>query len=62
MAQQNLKEQVISLAKDLSLEDASDIFYKIILQKKLEQSEEDIKNGRAYSTEQAKEKLKRWLS
>ncbi len=62
MAQQNLKEQVISLAKDLSLEDASDIFYKIILQKKLEQSEEDVKNRRVYSTEQAKEKLKRWLS
>lgn len=62
MAQQNLKEQVISMAKDLSLEDASDIFYKIILQKKLEQSEDDIKNGRVYSSEQAKEKLKRWLS
>ncbi len=62
MAQQNLKEQVTTLAKDLSLEDASDIFYKIILQKKLEQSEEDIKNGRVYSTEQAREKLKRWLS
>ncbi len=58
MAQQNLKEQVISLAKDLSLEDASDIFYKIILQKKLEHSEEDVKNERVYSTEQAKEKLK----
>lgn len=62
MAQQNLKKQVINMAKDLSLEDASDIFYKIILQKKLEQSEDDIKNGRIYSSEQAKEKLKRWLS
>lgn len=62
MVQQNLKEQVISLAKDLSLEDASDIFYKIILQKKLEQSEEDIKNGKVYSTEQVKEKLKKWLN
>lgn len=62
MAQQNLKDQVINITKDLSLEDASDIFYKIILQKKLEQAEEDIKNGRIYSTEQAKEKLKRWFS
>ena len=62
MPQQNLKEQVVNITKDLSLEDTNDIFYKIILQKKLQQAEEDIKEGRFYSTEQVKEKLKRWFS
>ncbi len=62
MSQQNLKEQVISISKDLSLKDANDVFYDIILQKKLEQAEEDIKNGRVYSTEEVKEKLRRWFT
>jgi hypothetical protein len=62
MSNQNIKEEVVKITKALSLEDANDIFYKIILQKKLERAEEDIKNGRVYTTEQAKDKLKRWVS
>ncbi len=62
MSQQNLKEQVINISKDLSLKEASDVFYEIILQKKLEQAEEDIKKGRVYNTDEVKEKLKRWFS
>ena len=62
MSQQNIKEEVVKITKTLSLEDANDIFYKIILQKKLQRAEEDIINGRVYTAEQAKDKLKRWVS
>ena len=61
MSQQNIKEEVVKITEALSLEDANDIFYKIILQKKLQRAEDDIKKGRVYTTEQAKEKLKRWV-
>ncbi|MEO6638886.1 MAG: hypothetical protein ABIN25_11445 [Ginsengibacter sp.] len=62
MSSQNLQEQVINLTKELSLEDASNIFYEVILQKKLEESEKDVTGGKVYSTEDAKEKLKKWFS
>jgi hypothetical protein len=62
MSQQNLKEQVKNISKDLSLKDASDIFYEIILQKKLEQAEEDVKNGKVHTSEEVEEKLKRWFN
>ena len=58
MQYQNIKDEVIKITKPLSLEDVNDIFYKIILEKKLERAEEDIKNGRILSSEQTKEKLK----
>lgn len=62
MPHKNIKEAVAKITKTLSAEDANDIFYKIILEKKLEQSEDDIKKGRLYTTEQAKEKLKKWTN
>ncbi len=62
MSHQNIKEQVIKITKPLSLEDVNDIFYKIILEKKLEQSEDDIKNGRVFNTEQVKGKLNHYQS
>jgi cell division protein FtsX len=61
MSYQNIKEEVVKITKELSIEDVNDIFYRIILEKKLEQSEDDIKSGRVYTTEQAKEKLKKWF-
>ena len=61
MPRQNIKEEIAKITKQLSLEDANDIFYRIILEKKLEQAEEDIKQGRVYTTEQAKVKLKKWF-
>lgn len=61
MPRQNIKEEVAKITKQLSPEDANDIFYRIILEKKLEQAEEDIKQGRVYTTEQAKVKLKKWF-
>ena len=62
MLNQNIKEEVIKITQPLSLEDVNDIFYKIILQKKLERAEEDIKEGRLFNTEQVAEKLKKWLN
>ncbi|MDQ6762578.1 MAG: hypothetical protein M3015_08110 [Bacteroidota bacterium] len=62
MSTQNLQQRVTNITKELSLEDASNIFYEIILQKKLEESEKDVEAGKIYSTEHAKEKLKRWFS
>ncbi len=61
MHNQNIKEEVVKITKSLSLEDANDLFYKIILQKKLERAEDDIKMEE-HTTDQAKEKLKRWFS
>jgi hypothetical protein len=59
MSIQNIEKEVIKITKPLSLEDINDIFYKIILEKKLEQSEEDIENGKVFTTEQVKEKLEK---
>ena len=61
MSPQNIKEEVTKITKQLSPEDANDIFYRIILEKKIAQAEEDVKQGRVYTTEQAKEKLKKWF-
>ena len=62
MSQQNIQEEIVKITKTLSLEDANDIFYKIILQQKLQLAEDDLKNGRVYTAEQAKDKLKRWFN
>ena len=59
---QKIKEEVIKITKPLSLKDVNDVFYKIILEKKLDRSESDIKNGRIFNSEQTKERLKKWLS
>ena len=61
MSLQNIKEEVTKITKQLSPEDTNDIFYRIILEKKIAQAEEDVKQGRVYTTEQAKEKLKKWF-
>lgn len=58
MADSNIKEEVMEIARSLSLEEVNDIFYKIILEKKLKQSEDDVKNGKLFTTKQVKEKLK----
>lgn len=62
MAHSDIKEEVIKITRSLSLEDVNDIFYKIILEKKLKQAEDDIKDGRIFNTREAKKKLKKWLN
>lgn len=61
MLNQNIQEEVIKITRPLSLEDVNDIYYKIILQKKLEKAEDDISEGRLFNTEQTVERLKKWL-
>ena len=61
MLHQNIKEEIAKITKHLSPEDTNEIFYRIILEKKLEQAEEAIKEGRVYTTAQVKEKLRKWL-
>ncbi len=34
MSYQNIKEEVVKITKELSIEDVNDIFYRIILEKK----------------------------
>lgn len=41
--------------------DATDLFDRILLLKKIEQGREDIRAGRSYTTEQAEDKLAKWL-
>lgn len=43
MTSQFIKEEVMKITKPLSLEDVNDIFYKIILEKKPEQSEDELR-------------------
>ena len=62
MANSDIKQEVIKITRSLSLEDVNDIFYKIILEKKLKQSEYDKKNDRLFNTDEAKKKLKKWLN
>ncbi|MFN0200415.1 MAG: hypothetical protein ACKVTZ_02790 [Bacteroidia bacterium] len=38
-----------------------ELMEKLILIQKIHQGQEDIKNGKSYTTEEAKEKLKKWL-
>ncbi|HEY8689226.1 MAG TPA: hypothetical protein VIM07_08325 [Chitinophagaceae bacterium] len=61
MPHQNIKEEVAKITKHLSPEDTNEIFYRIILEKKLEQAEQAIKEGRVYTSEQVKKKFKKWI-
>ncbi len=57
---QKITEEVIKITKPLSLEDVNDIFYKIILEKKLERSESDPDSYRERTEEYlTQNKLKR---
>ena len=56
------KEKVLDAVKNLperfSLED---LFERIVLLQKIEIGLEQSRNGQVYSTEEAREKLKKWL-
>ncbi|MEO8823593.1 MAG: hypothetical protein ABI366_08455 [Ginsengibacter sp.] len=58
MTGSNIKDEVIKITRSLSLEEVNDIFYKIILEKKLKQSEDDVNNSRTFNSDEAKKKLK----
>lgn len=56
------KKQVISVIKEMpDTFDTAQLFDKILLIKKVEEGRHDLKENRTYTTEAAREKLKKWL-
>ncbi len=41
--------------------DATQLFDRILLLKKVEEGRKQVKEGKTYTTEQARKKLKKWL-
>ncbi len=56
------KRQVLSAIKDMpDTFDTTVLFDRILLLKKIEEGRRQIKEGKTYTTEQARKKLKKWL-
>ncbi len=55
---QDIKELVNHLPDDASIEDVQ---YHLYVLEKIRKGRDDIRNGRRYTTEQAREHLSRWL-
>lgn len=59
-----MKEKVIQTMKELPEEafnDVDELVERIVLLHKIEKGEQDMKDGKFYSTEEAKTKLNKWL-
>lgn len=57
-AKQDVKELLDHLPDDTTIED---IQYHLYVLEKIRRGQEDIRNGRHYTHEEAKERLGRWL-
>ena len=56
------KKQVLLTIKDMpDTFEASQLFDRILLLKKIEEGRAEVKKGKFVSTEEAKKKLKKWL-
>jgi predicted transcriptional regulator len=55
---ENIIEMIKSLPNDVTMEDIMEAIY---VRKKIEKGLKDSEEGRLYSHEEAKERLKRWL-
>ncbi len=56
------KRQVLSAVKNMpDTFDTIELFDRILLLKKIDEGRKQIKEGKSYSTEQARKKLKKWL-
>lgn len=56
------KKQVLSVIKDMPDSfDTTELFDRVLLIKKVEEGRQQIKDGKHYTTEEAKKKLKKWL-
>mgnify|MGYP000491076478 FL=1 len=56
------KKQVLLTIKDMpDTFEASQLFDRILLLKKIEEGRAEVKKGKIVSTEEAKKKLKKWL-
>lgn len=56
---QDIKELLEHLPDDSSIEDVQ---YHLYVLEKIRNGQNDISNGRHYSTEEAKERLSKWLN
>ena len=57
-AMNDVKELIKHLPDDTSIEDVQ---YHLYVLEKIRKGRDDISNGRHFTTEQAKERLSRWL-
>lgn len=56
------KKQVISTIKNMpDTFDTTQLFDRMLLLNKVEEGRRQLKEGKAYTTEEAKKKLKKWL-
>lgn len=58
-AKQDVRELLDQLPDDSTIED---IQYHLYVLEKIRRGQDDIRNGRHYTHEQAKERLTRWLN
>lgn len=58
-AKSDIKALIDHLPDDCTIEDVQ---YHLYVLEKIRKGQEDIKNGKQYTTEQAKERLSRWLN
>lgn len=57
------RKQVLSTIKEMpETFDTTELFDRILLLNKIEEGRKQIKEGKSYTTEEAKKKLKKWLN
>ncbi len=57
------KKQVMSTIKGMpETFDTTQLFDRILLLNKIEEGRQETKQGKAYTTEEAKRKLKKWIN
>ena len=58
------KELIIETIRNMpeeKFEDIDVLFERLVILEKIEKGEQEILDGKVYTTEEAKEKLKKWL-
>ena len=58
LTKEKLKKTIDSLPDDFSIED---VIEELIVVDKIEKGLKDVKDGKVYTTEEAKDKLNKWL-
>ncbi len=60
LSKEKLLESIKAMPED-EFEDIDIVLERIVMLEKIEKAEKDISNGKVYSTEQAMQKLEKWL-
>jgi len=60
LSKEKLLESIKAMPED-EFEDIDVVLERIVMLEKIEKAEKDISNGKVYSTEQAMQKLEKWL-